>query len=403
MVRRNIGFVLLGLGSIAAAVLGAEPGAVSPKPSEGRAVFHDGRKQPLEYVGPGREQPEPADLEEVRIGYFGPNDPAHAKFGDLWSAARMAIEQANREGGYRGKPFRLVARWSDNPWTGGAAQAARLVYDDKVWAIIGGVDSATTHLAEQIAAKARLVIVSPASTDRSANSAFVPWIFSCLPGDDVLAPLLVDRLATIRAEDAFVVLGTDDHDCRVFLGQLNAALRKRNLVPRRRWSFSGVEDLGNVVRQITEEKPRAVVVVAPAEASAQVTIQLREAGYRGPILGGPWMGRRRFVELVASAANDLVFPLLYAPRESPTPFAEEFHRRVGKPPDYAAAAAYDAVTLVVAAVRQAGLNRARIADAIRALAPWEGECGPILWDALGGNSRTVALGTVRDGSVARLP
>jgi len=395
--------VFLWLGSVGAGTLGAEPGAAPRKASEGRAAFHDGRKQPLEYVGPGREQAEPTDLEEVRIGYFGPDDPGHAEFGDLWSAARVAIDEANRQGGYRGKPFRLVARWSDNPWTGGAAQATRLVYGDGVWAIVGGVDGATTHLAEQIAAKARLAIVSPASTDRTANSAFVPWMFSCLPGDDVLAPLLVERLAAIQAQDAFVILAADDHDARVFLSQLTAALRKRSFAPRRRFVFAGATDSAPLAQQTARENPRAVVVLAPAEAGARLTIQLREAGYGGPILAGPWMGRRRFMELAAGAGGDLVFPLLYAPGEPPTPFAAEFRRRVGKPPDYAAAAAHDAVALVVAAVRRAGLNRAKIADAIRALAPWEGECGPIRWDALGGNLRSVSLGALRNGSIAPLP
>lgn len=402
MARHTTWLVLLGVASLAAAA-GAEPGAVVRKPGEGRSVFHDGRERPLEYVGPGREQSEPTDLEEVRIGYFGPADPAHAEFGDLWSAAQIAIDQANRQGGYRGKPFRLVARWSDNPWTGGAAQATRLVYSDQVWAIVGGVDGATTHLAEQIAAKARLAIVSPASTDRSANSAFVPWMFSCLPGDDVLAPLLVERLAAIQAHDAFVILATDDHDARVFLDQLTVALRKRSLAPRRRFIVAASSDPTAFVEQAVREQPRAVVVAAPADGAARLTIQLRKAGYGGPILGGPWIGRRRFMELAASAADGLIFPLLYAPAEPPTPFATEFHRLKGKPPDYAAAATHDSVALVVAAVRRAGLNRAKIADAIRALSPWEGECGPIRWDALGGNPRPVPLATIRNGSVARLP
>jgi hypothetical protein len=40
-------------------------------------------------------------------------------------------------------------------------------YEDKVWAIIGGIDGATTHLAEQVAAKAQLTLVNPVATDRS--------------------------------------------------------------------------------------------------------------------------------------------------------------------------------------------------------------------------------------------
>ncbi|MHB8899940.1 MAG: hypothetical protein ACYC6Y_14430, partial [Thermoguttaceae bacterium] len=100
--------------------------------------FFDRTRQPLEYAGPGRELPEPAELHEVRIGYFGPGDPDHPAAGDLWCAASLALEEANAAGGYRGRPFRLVARWSDNPWTGGAAKVTEMVYTDQVWALLGG-------------------------------------------------------------------------------------------------------------------------------------------------------------------------------------------------------------------------------------------------------------------------
>ncbi len=404
MICRRLIVVAASLLVLGATAVGAEPAVGPRKTDAGRAVYHDGRKRPLEYAGPGRELAEPADAAEVRIGYFGPEDPAHPESGDLWSAAQLAIEESNRQEGYRGKPFRLVARWSDNPWIGGARHATRMVYADKVWAIVGGPDGATTHLAEQIAAKALLPIVSPVSTDRSVNSAFVPWMFSCLPGDDVLAPLLAERLIRIKAHDAFVVVAADDHDSRVFLGQLTGALRRRNLAPRQQFVYPAVPgDPSAVVARVVQSGPRAVVLLAGPAAGGRLLLGLREAGYRGPILGGPWMGRRRFVELAGSAAGDVVFPLLYAPGENRSEFVETFARRVGKPPDYAAAATYDAVMLVVTAVRKAGLNRARIADAIRELSPWEGVCGRIRWDALGGNPRSVPLGTIRNGCAVPLP
>jgi len=50
---------------------------------------------------------------------------------------------------------------------------------------------------------------------------------------------------------------------------------------------------------------------------------------------------------------------------------------------------------VASAMRKAGLNRARIRDAVRALAPWPGASGDVTWDALGRNERVVALGVWR--------
>jgi ABC-type branched-subunit amino acid transport system substrate-binding protein len=94
-----------------------------------------------------------------------------------------------------------------------------------------------------------------------------------------------------------------------------------------------------------------------------------------------------------------VFPLLYEPGGRWDAFAGRFTARFGQPPDYAAGQSYDSTRLLVTAVREAGLNRARIRDAVRGLSPWRGVTGIINWDALGQNQRAVGLGTLRDGRV----
>ena len=118
------------------------------------------------------------------------------------------------------------------------------------------------------------------------------------------------------------------------------------------------------------------------------------------------MGRRGFIEEAGKAAEGVVFPLLYAgSTRSKTPlpdgqgFEEKFTMRFGKQPDYLAAHTYDAVNLLVAAIRKAGLNRVRICDAVREISPWQGVTGSIQWDGLGSNCRRVALGTIRNGRV----
>ena len=95
------------LAALPRGVAAADPGPGKP--------FFNAREQQADYAGPGRELPAPLEIEEVLIGYFGPDDPDDPQFGGLWRAARAAVEEANRGGGYRGKPFRLVAGWSENP------------------------------------------------------------------------------------------------------------------------------------------------------------------------------------------------------------------------------------------------------------------------------------------------
>ena len=78
-------------------------GQTAPKRPAARRPFFDAREHTTEYAGPGREAPEPTDVAEVLIGYFGPHDPRDPQGGDLWCAAQLAIEEANARGGCRGR------------------------------------------------------------------------------------------------------------------------------------------------------------------------------------------------------------------------------------------------------------------------------------------------------------
>ncbi len=321
----------------------------------------------------------------------------------MWQAACLAIDEANAQGGYQGKPFRLLPGWSENPWGTGVAQVARMAYRDKVWAIIGGIDGPSTHLAEQVVAKARLPLISPGSTDKSVNLANVPWMFSCLPGDHLIAPVLVAQIAARIGKEPFVLVSSNDHDPRLLSVELKKEFAARRMAAGYEFQFDrATEDFDELADRVVRSNPAALVLVAEAAGSARFVKALRAKGFAGQIFGSPWMGRRAFLETAGKSAEGVLFPLLCNPQELAVPFAESFRDRFAATPDYTAAATYDAVRLLTAAIHKAGLNRAGIRDALVELSPWPGVAGTIRWDKLGSNSRAVQLGVVRNGRMMPL-
>ena len=376
----------------------ATPAWVPAQQDKSTQPYFDARKEQMEYVGPGREEPEPANLREVLIGYFGPSDPAHPEGGDIWRAVSLAIEEANTEGGYRGLPFRVIPVWSENPWGTGVSKVARLAYYDKVWAIIGGIDGPSTHLAEQVVAKACLVLISPATTDKTVNLAGVPWMFSALPGDQLAAPVMGEALLA-RCEP-FVILAATDHDSHMFLVELRKFLATKGAGPIFEYEFkSGTRDFSELAERVAGSRAGAAVLIAGPADSARLLATLRERGFAGRVLGGPWMGRRGFLQAAGASAEGVLFPLLENASPGFQRFAEVFTPRFGFLPDYAAAQAYDATCLLITAIRKTGLNRARIRDAVWELSPWDGVSGTIKWDPVGQNVRTVRLGSIRRGHI----
>jgi branched-chain amino acid transport system substrate-binding protein len=366
-------------------------------------VFFNARAHQTNYAGPGREKGPAVNVKEVLIGYFGPSSPSDTRAGDMWNAACLAIEQANRAGGYHGLPFRLVAGWSENPWGSGVTEVTHMAYVDKVWAIIGGIDGPSTHLAEQVVAKARLALLNPASTDKTVNLANVPWMFSILPADHLLAPVLARAIASDVGKKSFILVSAIDHDSHLFTVELTRSFIQYELSPSYEFEFKpGQGNYDELAEQIMRAGPHALVLIASAAESAEIISAVCERGFEGIIYGGPCMGRRSFIELAGDMAEGAVFPLLYEQSKESDSFDKKFTACFGRRPDYLAAHTYDAVNILIAAIRKAGLNRALIHDALRSVSPWKGVTGEIRWDPLGSNSRPVSLGTIRNGGVQKL-
>ena len=369
------------------------------------------RDTTLGYNGPSDDL---TNLTEIRIGWFGPSNLDDPLTGDLWWAANFALQEANTPpsdsrlpaSDFLRLPFRLIPRWSVNPWGTGVSQLARMVYDEQPLALLGSMDSATTHLAEQVVAKAQLPLVSPIATDKSVTFAGVSWMFSCAPGDDAVARVLVEAVQAELKSPAgkTVLLATTDHESRMTARELMRQLSRGGRRPDFRFDVPpGAMDIVQQLQATTEAKPAVVVIIASAEDSARLTQAVREKVGTAAIFGGESMGRRRFTELAGSAAEGVRFPLLFVPNSADTTtahFIERFTSEHHRPPDYTAALTYDATRLLVEAIRRAGPNRARIREALAQLSPWPGIAGTIHFDGTGQNTRTdLCLGTIRNGAV----
>jgi branched-chain amino acid transport system substrate-binding protein len=421
-------------------------GAVPP-PQPDPAAFFRFRQSTLGYRGPSEDF---TNLTEIRLGWFGPTNLSDPLHGDLWWAANFALDQANaaRSDAGRGTsdfqqlPFRLIARWAVDPWGTGVSQLSRMVYDAQPLALLGSVDSASTHLAEQVVAKAQLPLVSPIATDKTATLAGVSWMLACAPSDAAIARVLVHGLLAAlpdqfetrppesRTRARLALLSTTDHDSRMTTRELLKELSRRGRLPDFRFDVpAGAADVTRQLAALAQARPAAVLIIAGAEDSARLVRALRTAwttntvhlspnaregaGRAGEgetrclIFGTHTLGRTRFLDLAGQAAEGVRFPLLFVPDKTDpvtAHFIQQFTRARGHPPDYAAALTYDATRLLIEAIRRAGPNRARIRDALVQLSPWQGIAGPIQFDGTGQNSRTnLCMAIIRGGSIVPLP
>jgi branched-chain amino acid transport system substrate-binding protein len=430
----------VGLSAIGCLLPAAEINHLPPSPA---TPFLRLREATLGYHGPSADF---ANLTEIRLGWFGPTNLDDPLTGDLWWAANFAIQEANAEtshlgfptSDFRRLPFRLIPRWAVDPWGSGVSQLTRMVYDEQPLALIGSVDSASTHLAEQVVAKAQLPLVSPMSTDKTVTLAGVSWMFSCAPSDTAIARVLVEAvLAALKSsseisnlpspiQPRLALLACTDHESRMTMREVLKEFSRRGRLPDFRFDVPpGAPTLAQQMAALAAVHPDTVLLIAGAEDSARLVRGIRECLPGAPaslpapsnkphlagkdagapsclIFGTHSMSRARFLDLAGPAAEGVRFPLLFVPdaaEPATTRFVEQFTQARGHAPDYAATLTYDATRLLIEAIHRAGLNRARIREALAQLSPWPGVAGPMAFDGTGQNTRTnLCLASVRNGT-----
>ena len=136
-----------------------------------------------------------------------------------------------------------------------------MAYIHKVWGIVGGIDGPSTHLAEQVVAKAHLTLISAGSTDKSVNFANVPWMFSCLPADDIQAEELTT--AIVANGEPFVLVSSTDHDPHLFTIELNKLFIKHKISPTNHFEIKPKQkEYETIIENVLKTKASAIVLIA---------------------------------------------------------------------------------------------------------------------------------------------
>jgi branched-chain amino acid transport system substrate-binding protein len=374
------------------------------------------------YSGAGRDLPEPKDITEVRIGFFGPVAPnPESIFGlRMLHGAQLAVEEANAHGGYGGKPFKLMLHndydnWQakavygeDRPtdpaiWGSASDEVVKMVYDDQDWAIFGSISSESTHIALRVALRAEIPIVNSASTDPTIPETYIPWYFTDLQDDRVQCLTLARHIFTDLSLKRVAILRVNSRYGRFGVMKLRDAARRLGhpIVIEQKY-LPGDTDYSKQLGVIRSSRADAIVLWADQTQTAKILKQMQAAGMKQRVFGSyRTLGPDMLAEAGAAAEGfEAVFP--YDPtRKDPKwiGFNSRFEARFHEKPEQFASLAYDAMNALLDSICRAGLNRARIHDALADIERYDGVTGQMVFDPNQKNVAPMYLGTVHDGAV----
>ena len=398
-----------------------EPADLSPY-AKFAAPYDLNYTHPNIYSGAGRDIPEPKNLTEVRIGFFGPVAPnPESVFGErMLHGAQLAVDEANARGGYGGKPFRLMMHndydnWQaktvygdDRPtdptiWGSASNEAVKMVYDDQDWAIFGSISSESTHIALRVALRAEIPIVNSASTDPTIPETYIPWFFTDLQDDRVQSLTLARRIFTELGLKRVAILRINNRYGRFGVPKFRDASRRLGhpVVIEQKY-MAGDTDFSKQLQVIKSSRADAIILWADEAQTAGILKQMRASGMKQRVFGAyRTLGPELLAQAGAAAEGfEAVFP--YDPTRSDPrwlKFNQRFQARFQQQPEQFASLAYDAMNMLLDSICKAGLNRARIHDALANIEQYEGVTGHMVFDPNQKNVAPMYLGTVHNGAI----
>jgi ABC-type branched-subunit amino acid transport system substrate-binding protein len=388
--------------------------AYGSTPDEMRPYFRSGKPDrtfytdPLPYNGPGRDYPEPEGLEAVRIGLIAPLGyvPERENGQALKRGVEMAFAEANAAGGYRDLPFEIVLRADQALWGSSSNTVIDLAYREKVWAIIGSIDSNTTHVALRVAFKAEIPILNVGSGDPTMTETGIPWVARCTPDDRQISYRLAELLFKEMNLTRVAVLRSNNRYGRFGIREFrDAARRLQRPLPLEVQFPPDETDFTSALDRVIAADPQALVLWARAPEAARALRQLRARGIQIPVAGTDRLASKLFLDLAGDDAEGILATSWLAPGrrdETWLDFTRRFNDRYGEEPEAFAAYGYDAANMVIDAVREKGLNRARIRDHLMGIRHYEGVAGPIQLNETANSITPPHLVQVRGGKfVAR--
>ena len=324
----------------------------------------------------------------------------------------MMVEEINAKGGINGNKIDLIIKDSGANPEKAISFAKQLIEEDKVFAIIGPSTSGETMKIKNIAEEAQMILISCAAAEVIVNPV-AKYVFKTPQKDSdavkkiygTMKDLGITKIAVLTGNTGFGNAGK---------GQLE------NIAPEFGIEILASEvydkkatDLSAVVAKLMANKDiQAVVNWSIVPAQGILAKNMRQAGWDVPLFQSHGFGNIKYVEAGGAAAEGIIFPagrLLIAndlPADNPqkqllvrylidyeTKYPEDKVSTFG-------GHAYDALTILVAAIEKAGTDKEKVRDAIENLKGVPGTAGVFNFspeDHNGLDINSFEMLTVKDG------
>lgn len=337
----------------------------------------------------------------VKVGFNVPLTGFAAADGEsALNGAKLAVNQANANGGINGKQIELVIYDDQASPKEAVPIANRLIEKDGVKVAVSGSYSGSTRAAAGIFQAAGIPYISayaihPGIT-RAGKYVFRTSFMGEVQGR--AGALLIGQ--TMQLKRVVVITLKNDFGKSLAAGfKAEAANFGIEIINEYEYSIPD-RQFGPIVAKVRADKPDAIYASGYFFTAGPLVNQLRSGGVTVPIIGQEGYDSEQFIK-IAGAASEGVIITTSLDRDSNSPetrsFITEYEKLTRNKVDMVAASGHTALNVVIAALRIAGTSNPKAIRNAIAQTQLTAATGHISFNALGEVRKNVQVQIVRNG------
>jgi branched-chain amino acid transport system substrate-binding protein len=332
-----------------------------------------------------------ASADTIKIGVFGPlTGDAAATGAAEKEAVDLAVKEKNAAGGIRGKQIEVVYADDAGKPEEAVNVAKRLTARDNVSILIGSISSPASLAASQIAAQSQTPQIVVAGTAQKITTRGNKWVFrSPVPDTKLAGDLAAFIHEKFPGATKVAFLYVNDDFGRGGFQSFKAAGEKLGLeiVAEERYARGDLDFTAQLGR-IKASPAQVLVEWSRYTEGALVAKQFTQMNMTLPRFGCDGVALPKYIELGGDAVNGVFYTTHYSSATTADiPAAQKLVAKIkqayGKVADAYHSEAYDAITMALLAIEQAGSeDRGKIRDALSKVS-FDSTRGPFKFDEKG--------------------
>ena len=327
----------------------------------------------------------PAVAQDIFVGYQLPLTGSQSHYGEVFrNAATMQLEKFNAGGGIAGKKVQIVYEDSKSDPKEAVNIARKFVDDKRIIAVLGDFASGPSMAAGEVYGKEGM----PQLSQTASHPDFLKvsnWQFRNITTQAQEGPFNAKWLRDAGIKTVAVIGLQNDWGLTATGEFAKEFVKLGGKVTSTELFNPGTRDFKAILTKVSQAKPEAIYFAMFYEEGALILQQAKQLNLSAKLYSASPFYEPKLVELAGPAAEGIYLSSTFSP-DNPAPhvksFVHDYVIRYKQLPNQFAAQAFDAVGIMLEAIKRAGptATRAQVRDQLAATTGYAGVTGATTFD-----------------------